>query len=803
LIVALERPRILYLLGVTLGQLRRSGVHRVAVETARALATRADLHLVRYDSLEGGLRHLDADEIDDIFGAGDWPPGVRVDPRARRVGRPFRDGFDRAKPPWLLVPEVVWHEAQGTEKLARAISQCRAWGVRTAHIFYDLIPIHNPVYQGGAAPHAAYVAELVRTDLILAISTDSGEQLAAYWAAQGVQTTPPIVSAPLPDGGFSKATPKAAGDVRARTGPIALIGTVEPRKRQMQVLKAFAAARAKSPEAAKRKLLVIGSLHPYVANAFNAFIARNPWVDYRDYVSDAELSAAYATAEFSVFASDDEGYGLPIAESLTAGAPCLCANFGAMGEIAAGGGCFAVDVRDDAALEAAIVTLCEQPAERARLHREIASRKFQTWGDYADTLLHHMAQMDAAPHAAAPQPRADGAKDLTQVMAFDSAAARTRFVETTDRALEPGLLPSRLAIGQAEAAGMAAEVNAETTRRARIAATEAAYRTACAATARQYPAHPLRPIFLRVLISTFNRRDFVTANVQWLLKSILPTTDVTIDLVVVDGGSTDGTVQALRQIVDPRFTLVESPANVGMLGGLRESSKPRDAFYVWVVGDDDYIRPKEFAAIVKALQDNVGVPLAALNFGVYHRAAWNPGDQVEHLQAEAHPMAAAPAQSGLIPVARAAEQHDNLFTAIYSLVWRADVFSAAFDHAFDGSPFSSLTEAIPCTEAVVGEFGACDILWWGAPAVAGNAHNSWSHHRPRWHGLVMPQAFALARDIGVDPAILQQWADMHLDLFREALAIAKARDTAHGLTPAMLDLAHIHFRQDVTPELNA
>jgi len=671
--------------------------------------------------------------------------------------------------------------------------------VRTAHIFYDMIPIHNPVYQGGAAPHAAYVAELVRTDLILSISADSGAQLSAYWAAQGVPQTPPIIAAPLPDGGFSKATPQTLGESAARTGPIALIGTVEPRKRQMQVLKAFAAARAKSPEAAKRKLLVIGSLHPYVANDFNAFLARNPWVIYRDYVSDTELSAAFSTAEFTVFASDDEGYGLPISESLTAGAPCVCANFGAMNEIAEGGGCFTVDVRDDAALEAALITLCEQPAELARLHREIASRKFKSWGDYADSLLDEMAKVEALAVASTPIGSAD-AEGLPQVMSFANATARTRFIETTDRSVEPRLLPSRLAIGQAEADDMAATLAAETARRARIAATEAAYRTACIATARD---QPLRPIFLRMLISTYNRREFVTANVQWLLKSVLPATDVTIDLVVVDGGSTDGTVKALSDIVDPRFTLVESPANVGMLGGWRESARLRDALYVWVVGDDDYIRPKEFGAIVKSLQENVGVPLAAVNFGVYHRAVWNPGDQVEQLLAEANPMSASPAPSGLIPTARAAEQHDNLFTAIYTIIWRADVLSATYDHAFDGLPFSNMIEAIPCTEAILGEYGACDILWWGPPALAGNAHNSWSHHRPRWHGLVMPQAFALARDVGVDPVLLQTWADLHLDLFREALAIARDRETPYGVTPAMLELAHIHFRQDVTPELDA
>jgi len=413
-----------------------------------------------------------------------------------------------------------------------------------------------------------------------------------------------------------------------------------------------------------------------------------------------------------------------------------------------------------------------------------------------------MAEVDAALDAGAPAAPTD-AKGLPQVLAFESTAARTRFIETTSRNVEPRLLPSRLAIGEAEAAGMAATLAADTVRRQHIATTEAAYRTACTATARAYASHPLRPIFLRILISTFNRRDFVTANVKWLLKSVLPATDVTIDLVVVDGGSNDGTVQALSEIVDPRFTLIESPANVGMLGGLRESAKVREAFYVWVVGDDDYIRPKEFGGIVKALQDNVGVPLAAMNFGLYHRSVWDPGEHVDYLLADARPMATTPAPSGLTPVARAAEQHDNLFTAIYSLIWRADVLSAAFDHAFDGSPFSNLTEAIPCTQAIVGEFGACEILWWAEPAVGGNAHNSWSHHRPRWHGLVMPQAFALARDIGVDPVRLQNWADQHLELFREALVIARDRDTPHGLTPAMLDLAHIHFRQDITPELDA
>jgi glycosyltransferase involved in cell wall biosynthesis len=796
----LSKPNLLYLLGSTLGHVRRSGIHRVVVETARALATRADLHLVRYDALEGGLRHLDVMEIDDLFGPGDWPQGVWVDPRARRVGRSFRDGFDRSQNIWLLAPEVAWHEAQGTEHLARVISQCRRWGMHTAHIFYDMIPILNPVYTGAAATHAAYVSELVRLDLILPISAHSGEQLAAYWAGQGLNVTPPIKPVLLPDGGRSPAAPSSTTALYLpRTGPITLVGTVEPRKRQMQVLKAFAAARARSTEAARRKLLIIGTLSGEIADEFNAFLARNPWVIYRNYVSDGELESVYATAEFTVFASEDEGYGLPISESLMAGAPCLCANFGAMEEVAHGGGCFTVDVRDQTALEAAIVTLCERPDELSRLRREIAARQFKTWGDYAEALLQQMAKVAAPPDPSNAQPWPTDAKGLPDVMPFDTVAARTRFIEQTDRGLEPGLLPSRLVIGEDVAAFEARTLAEAISRRQRIAVTEAAYRAACVATVRQYP---LRPIFLRIVISTYNRRDFVTANVLWLLKSVLPRVDAAIDLVVVDGGSTDGTVQALKEIVDPRFTLVESPANVGMLGRWRELARLRGAYYVWAIGDDDYIRREEFSGIVGALQDNVGVPLGYVNFGVYRRDAWRPGDRVEQLPAEATPMTKTPAPSGLLPTARVAEQHDNLFTAISTIIWRADVLSAAYDHAFDGSPFSHMIEAVPSTEAILSDYGACDLLWWASPALATNAHTSWSRHRPRWHGLVMPLAFAMARDVGVDPVLLQQWADQHLSLFREALAIAREQDTPHGLTSEMLQLAHIHFRQDVTPELD-
>ncbi len=806
----LVRPRVLMLVGSTLVQRRRSGIHRVAVETARALAAKAVLELVRYDAVEGRLRFLDAVELDQLFGAGDWPIGTAVRAGARKIGRPFREQLDRPEDAWLLIPEVASNESNGPEILGRVVTACREIGLRTASVFYDLIPIRNAAYAVHAPASEAYVAELVRCDLILPISAHSGGDLAALWRERGVTPTPPIVPLLLPDGGFARAAAAPGATPMETAKPtIALVGTVEPRKRQVEFLQAMVAARARSPEASRRDVVVIGSLHPDVADAFNALLARHRWTRYLDYVDDAAVERTLREADFTAFVSDDEGYGLPISESLAVGTPCLCADFGSMAEIAAGGGCLAIDVRDTALMQDAIVRLCETPTLLADLRGEIGARSFRAWADYAEDLLNALSAVPCRPpdaemdRAQTPICKPDGldAGDFTalaraDVIAFPDSKGRTAFIDDAARRGWPELLPGRMPLGDPTRDVRA--VRSERDERERIAGVERAYARGRAAIPRAFAT---RPVFLRLLISTFNRRDFVVANVRWLLKEILGPASEGVDLVVVDGGSTDGTVKALRDIGDPRVAIVQSPVNVGMLAGWREASHLMGAEYVWVIGDDDFIRPEGFRAVLAGLKANVGVPLAFTALSVYHRAALNPADRAADLIAESRRVGEGSAPDGLITVREAAEQNDNLFTAIYLIIWRADVLAAAYDHAFDQPAFSDLVEAIPCTDLILRRFADCDCWWRSEPAIAGNAHNSWARWRPRWHGVVMPMAFALAREVGLDRVKLQQWANLHLTLFREALEIARERGDDPGLSPAQLELAHRLFRTDVAPEV--
>ena len=97
---------------------------------------------------------------------------------------------------------------------------------------------------------------------------------------------------------------------------------------------------------------------------------------------------------FTIFASNDEGYGLPIAESLAHGVPCLTANFGAMAEVATGGGCLTCNVNDPEKLTEAIRTLHEDRAMRRKLRHEISNRQFRDWKIYCQDVANILASYD-------------------------------------------------------------------------------------------------------------------------------------------------------------------------------------------------------------------------------------------------------------------------------------------------------------------------------------------------------------------------------------------------------------------------
>jgi glycosyltransferase involved in cell wall biosynthesis len=106
----------------------------------------------------------------------------------------------------------------------------------------------------------------------------------------------------------------------------------------------------------------------------------------RNAISDDELWRTLRSARFSAFLSLHEGFGLPVAESLACGTPCLTSSYGSTREIADGGGALVVDPLDDEAIAGQMRRLLTDDALVARLRDEATRRPPRTWEDYAREL---------------------------------------------------------------------------------------------------------------------------------------------------------------------------------------------------------------------------------------------------------------------------------------------------------------------------------------------------------------------------------------------------------------------------------
>jgi glycosyltransferase involved in cell wall biosynthesis len=99
----------------------------------------------------------------------------------------------------------------------------------------------------------------------------------------------------------------------------------------------------------------------------NARVVRLPWLPA------PELASLVRSARALVFPSLAEGFGLPVLEAMTLGAPVVTSNRGALAEVA-GDAALLVDPEDVEALAQAILRISHDDALRARLSQAGLSR---------------------------------------------------------------------------------------------------------------------------------------------------------------------------------------------------------------------------------------------------------------------------------------------------------------------------------------------------------------------------------------------------------------------------------------------
>ncbi len=252
----------------------------------------------------------------------------------------------------------------------------------------EMHPLRRRAYQRTLLKSSA-----ARARLVITISQASAHDLQEYL---GVPTEKIVVTHVAADDRFhAPVDAEAIERVAARyalDGPYLLyVGTIEPRKNLVRLIDAFESARVDGVT-----LVLaggIGWMAADVARRANGYAGRGR-IRMLGYVDDDELPALYRAAQAVVYPSLWEGFGLPVLEAMTVGAPVIASRIPAITEVA-GQAALLVDPSSTEEIGAAIAQVVSDSALRARLSADglERSRLFDwdhaaqaTWQVYRDAL---------------------------------------------------------------------------------------------------------------------------------------------------------------------------------------------------------------------------------------------------------------------------------------------------------------------------------------------------------------------------------------------------------------------------------
>ncbi|CAN5128468.1 hypothetical protein BH09ACT6_BH09ACT6_24600 [soil metagenome] len=366
-----------------------TGIQRVVRQTIVEWKDRPGVELVGWDRRFSGLRHLsDPERKNALYGS--VPRIARSKNWVLTI--PFRSTY--------ILPEL----AIETDRTARLKCFAEFSGNRTGVIGFDCVPLTSSetVGEGMSAAFSKNLAALAHFDRISTISEAAATEYRGWKRMLGGAglTGPEIEPLLLPSVAEEVAPAEFAvarkALVQGESPLVVCVGSHEPRKNHLAVL--YAAERLWR-EGVEFQLVFIGG-NGWHGEEFRAQLDRlagegRP-VRAISAVSDSLLWSAYRLARVTVFPSLNEGFGLPVGESLAAGTPVVTSNFGSMKEIAVAGGAIFVDPRNDDDVYRGVKAGILDDALHERLVAEARHQPDRGWSDYAGELWQYFAPLPAS-----------------------------------------------------------------------------------------------------------------------------------------------------------------------------------------------------------------------------------------------------------------------------------------------------------------------------------------------------------------------------------------------------------------------
>jgi glycosyltransferase involved in cell wall biosynthesis len=268
----------------------------------------------------------------------------------------------------------------------------REVGFGTVLFCYDTIPVRFPHLMNQDFAHRRFEEHLLQVgwtaDRIVAISHASRDDLKAFLEGAGLPV-PPVDVVHL-------GTDLSVDEAEVRPPPgfpegphVLCVGTIEPRKNHEVLYQAWDRLVAKHGDRVPR-LVMAGGIGWGVSDLIHR-IRANPrtrdaiWMVHG--ISDGQLIWLYRNALFAVYPSFYEGWGLPVAEALSMGRPCITSDAPAVVE-ASQGMSVAIDPIDGPAWVAAIERLWLDEQARDRMARDVRENfRTQRWHEHGEAMV--------------------------------------------------------------------------------------------------------------------------------------------------------------------------------------------------------------------------------------------------------------------------------------------------------------------------------------------------------------------------------------------------------------------------------
>lgn len=238
----------------------------------------------------------------------------------------------------LIILDAVWNQSS---RYKNVIMNIKNVGGNVISVLYDVIPLEHSEKCGDSVvnDYKKMLFNILQNgDGIIAISKVVADKLISYINSESI-----IVKNNFKIGwfhiGISKNeflanTENSNVEMIMNEKPFIMVGTVEPRKNHKTVLDAFEILWQHNIDA---KLCIIGKVGwkvEHLTDRIRNHDEYNKRLFFIEKASDSELGYCYENSEALIFASIDEGFGLPIIEAASYKLPLILSDIPIFKEIA-------------------------------------------------------------------------------------------------------------------------------------------------------------------------------------------------------------------------------------------------------------------------------------------------------------------------------------------------------------------------------------------------------------------------------------------------------------------------------------